>query len=79
MLKYFYNNDVTLACEDVSFKAHKVILSIVLPSLWTNQSFSIEKVISDKCFQFKKCVKTTLHENRHNSGTVGVSGPGFFV
>ena len=25
--KYFYNSDITLACEDVSFYTHKVILS----------------------------------------------------
>ena len=32
VLKYFYNSDVTLACEDVSSITHKLILSIVITS-----------------------------------------------
>ena len=30
VLKYFYNSDVTLACEDVSSTTHKLILSQVV-------------------------------------------------
>ena len=45
VLKYFYNSDVTLACEDVSFYTHKVILSNFCFILVDQLKFFIEEFL----------------------------------
>ena len=68
VLKYFYNSDVTLACEDVSSTTHKLILSIVSQVLpHTLQPLSITSFWK-KAF-LTKSIKLESIEFFHNHHT----------